>query len=227
MQLNDNFDFAGYVSRFNGKGRIRLEGALDDADALNVHQALERRTPWELQLVGAEGQPQAISRFELEQLPPDVIQSRLQDAAVRAQTGLSYLRLGFDLMAHSEPALKDISDLLKSEAFARLCEKLTGLSGLVLTQLSAVCYRNGDFFTRHTDTQTRLTPGERLRNVSGAFRARPSARSALRGRHIILVDDVVTTAATLNACAAALCDGGARIVSFVTFGRAPALGDRW
>jgi predicted amidophosphoribosyltransferase len=81
--------------------------------------------------------------------------------------------------------------------------------------------------TRHTDTQTRLTPGERLRNVSGAFRARPSARSALRGRHIILVDDVVTTAATLNACAAALCDGGARIVSFVTFGRAPALGDRW
>jgi Rps23 Pro-64 3,4-dihydroxylase Tpa1-like proline 4-hydroxylase len=156
MQLNDNFDFAGYVSRFNGKGRIRLEGALDEADALNVHQALERRTPWELQLVGAEGQPQAISRFELEQLPPDVIQSRLQDAAVRAQTGLSYLRLGFDLMAHSEPALKDISDLLKSEAFARLCEKLTGLSGLVLTQLSAVCYRNGDFFTRHTDTQARL-----------------------------------------------------------------------
>ncbi|MGN6424655.1 MAG: 2OG-Fe(II) oxygenase family protein [Asticcacaulis sp.] len=156
MQLNDNFDFAGYVSRFNGKGRIRLEGALSDADALNVHQALERRTPWELQLVSAEGQPQVISRFELEQLPPDVIQSRLQDAAVRAQSGLSYLRLGFDLMAHSEPALKDISDLLKSPAFAALCEKLTGLSGLVLTQLSAVCYRNGDFFTRHTDTQARL-----------------------------------------------------------------------
>lgn len=156
MQLNDKFDFAGYVSRFNGKGRIRLEGALSDADALNVHQALERRTPWELQLVSAEGQPQVISRFELEQLPPDVIQSRLQDAAVRAQSGLSYLRLGFDLMAHSEPALKDISDLLKSPAFAALCEKLTGLSGLVLTQLAAVCYRNGDFFTRHTDTQARL-----------------------------------------------------------------------
>jgi ComF family protein len=79
---------------------------------------------------------------------------------------------------------------------------------------------------RHTETQTRLTPGERLHNVSGAFRATPSARNGLRGGHVVLVDDVVTTAATLNACAAALCDGGARIVSFVTFGRAPAVGDR-
>jgi ComF family protein len=80
---------------------------------------------------------------------------------------------------------------------------------------------------RHTETQTRLTPGDRLRNVSSAFRAPASARTVLRGAHVIVVDDVVTTSATLNACAAALCDGGARIVSFVTFGRAPALGDRW
>lgn len=80
--------------------------------------------------------------------------------------------------------------------------------------------------TRHTETQTRLTPGERLRNVLGAFRASPSARSVLRGSHVVLVDDIVTTAATVNACAAALCDGGARVVSFVTFGRAPAIGDQ-
>lgn len=81
--------------------------------------------------------------------------------------------------------------------------------------------------TRHTETQTRLTPGDRLRNVSSAFSAQTSARKTLRGAHLVLVDDVVTTAATLNACAAALCEGGARVVSFVTFGRAPALGDRW
>jgi len=79
---------------------------------------------------------------------------------------------------------------------------------------------------RATESQTRLTPGERTRNVSGAFRARAD-RASLRGLHLVLVDDVVTTAATLNACAAELHDGGARILSIVTFGRAPALGDRW
>lgn len=79
---------------------------------------------------------------------------------------------------------------------------------------------------RATQTQTRLTPGERHRNVSGAFRVCVD-RAALRGLHLVLVDDVVTTAATLNACAAALHAGGARILSLVTFGRAPALGDRW
>ena len=79
---------------------------------------------------------------------------------------------------------------------------------------------------RATATQTRLTPGERHRNVSGAFHVTVE-RASLRGLHLVLVDDVVTTAATLNACAAALHAGGARILSFVTFGRAPALGDRW
>ena len=79
---------------------------------------------------------------------------------------------------------------------------------------------------RATRTQTRLTPAERLANVSGAFRVRDSARPRLANQHVVLVDDVVTTAATLNACAAALVAGGARIVSYATFGRAPAAGDR-
>lgn len=80
--------------------------------------------------------------------------------------------------------------------------------------------------SRATETQTRLTPEERRRNVSGAFRVVPSARALLRGAHVVLVDDVVTTGATLSECAATLFDGGARIISIVTFGRAPAAGDR-
>jgi predicted amidophosphoribosyltransferase len=41
----------------------------------------------------------------------------------------------------------------------------------------------------------------------------------------MLVDDVVTTSATLNECATTLFESGARIVSYVTFGRAHASGD--
>lgn len=80
--------------------------------------------------------------------------------------------------------------------------------------------------SRSTQTQTRLSPEERVRNVHGAFSVTATARAALRGAHVVLVDDVVTTAATLNACAAVLHDAGARIISYVTFGRAPAIGDR-
>lgn len=79
---------------------------------------------------------------------------------------------------------------------------------------------------RNTRSQVRLTPSERASNVSGAFVASGLVRARLRGAHIVLVDDVITTAATINACAQALADGGARIISCVTFGRAPEPGDR-
>jgi ComF family protein len=79
---------------------------------------------------------------------------------------------------------------------------------------------------RNTETQTRLTPGDRLRNVAGAFDVSSSVATRLRGAHLVLVDDVVTTAATLNACAETLMQGGARIISYVTFGRARSASDR-
>lgn len=79
--------------------------------------------------------------------------------------------------------------------------------------------------TRRTATQTRLTPEQRRRNVSGAFRVPAGARALVRGAHLVLVDDVITTGATLGECAGTLFDAGARIISIVTFGRAPAIGD--
>ena len=78
---------------------------------------------------------------------------------------------------------------------------------------------------RATPSQTRLTPEQRLTNVAHAFRVVTERQSKLRGAHVILVDDVVTTAATLNECATTLWDAGARIISYVTFGRARAAGD--
>jgi predicted amidophosphoribosyltransferase len=79
---------------------------------------------------------------------------------------------------------------------------------------------------RATATQTRLTPSDRAANVSGAFGTDPGVTARLRGTHLVLVDDVITTAATLNAAASALTGRGVRLVSYLTFGRAPDAGDR-
>jgi ComF family protein len=80
--------------------------------------------------------------------------------------------------------------------------------------------------SRETDSQTRLTPEQRQGNVAGSFEICGEKPGSLEGAHVMLVDDVVTTAATLNECAKVLYDAGARIISYVTFGRAHASGDR-
>ncbi len=71
---------------------------------------------------------------------------------------------------------------------------------------------------RATRPQFELGHEKRAANVAGAFALRPDARmcAAVRGRWALLVDDVVTTGATLAACADALVDGGAFAVSAVT-----------
>jgi ComF family protein len=77
---------------------------------------------------------------------------------------------------------------------------------------------------RTTQSQTRLTGPERKANVHGCFAARKGGR--FDRLHVVLVDDVMTTGATLAECAAACQAAGARSISFVTFGRARFPGDR-
>jgi ComF family protein len=60
---------------------------------------------------------------------------------------------------------------------------------------------------KNTQTQTRLSAPERTANVAGAFRVR--IPETVAGRRIALVDDVVTTGATADACAEALLTTGA------------------
>jgi ComF family protein len=71
--------------------------------------------------------------------------------------------------------------------------------------------------TRETRSQTRLTPAERWKNVAGAFAA---DAGDLGGRRVAVVDDVMTTGATLGAAATALAQQGPASIGAVTFARA-------
>lgn len=63
--------------------------------------------------------------------------------------------------------------------------------------------------TRETSSQVDLGYAQRLENVKGAFWA---DRQKVEGKAIFVVDDVTTTGATINACAEALKNSGARVV---------------
>ena len=72
---------------------------------------------------------------------------------------------------------------------------------------------------KETANQNELSREARLCNLKGAFRARGSTASPFRGCTILLVDDVMTTGATLDECARTLLDAGAREVRCLTLAR--------
>jgi ComF family protein len=73
---------------------------------------------------------------------------------------------------------------------------------------------------RWTTTQTDLPEAQRHRNVRGAFVVRRRVRARLRGATVVLIDDVSTTGATLDACAGVLLRAGVREVRALTAARA-------
>ncbi len=75
---------------------------------------------------------------------------------------------------------------------------------------------------RNTPSQWRLTVRQRAQNMRGAFALRNKSLGTLEvieGRRVLLIDDVLTTGATVNACARVLKAGGASAVDVLTVAR--------
>ena len=72
---------------------------------------------------------------------------------------------------------------------------------------------------RWTGSQAGLRARERRRNVREAFELPPRWAAEVAGKVVLLVDDVLTTGATAEACAGVLQRGGARHVDVLTLAR--------
>ena len=73
--------------------------------------------------------------------------------------------------------------------------------------------------TRHTPAQSELKRAERLRNVQGVFAVEPLRADELRDRRVVLVDDVMTSGASLHAASLALRQAGAAHITALVFAR--------
>ncbi len=89
------------------------------------------------------------------------------------------------------------------------------------TQARTQAQPRGAVLERLHDTESQLakSPAERWRNLRGAFVVPPSALTAVRGQHVLLIDDVMTTGATLGSAAQALKAAGALRVSALVVAR--------
>lgn len=73
---------------------------------------------------------------------------------------------------------------------------------------------------RRTPSQGRMRASDRRRNLRGAIALRPERMSQVEGKNLVLVDDVLTSGATVSECAQVLYKAGARNVDVLTLARA-------
>jgi ComF family protein len=100
----------------------------------------------------------------------------------------------------------------RERGFNQACEMARGLATKSKIPVIECLYRY-----RETVSQAKLSRVARWENMAGAFRMK--RRFDVRGRNLLIIDDVFTTGATVNACAQALAKAGAARLAVLTVAR--------
>lgn len=126
-------------------------------------------------------------------------------------------RAGAELLADAE-VLAPVP-LHRGRLFARRFNQAAALAEAVARASGVPCDPLILERVKATAPQVGLTRAQRADNLQGAFRTPPERRQAVAGRRVLLIDDVMTSGATANACARALLRAGAEQVDALVFAR--------
>lgn len=141
------------------------------------------------------------------------------------RTDLAHL-LG-PMMERAGKALLDRADVLvpvplhRRRLFTRRYNQAALLAGVVGRRAGLPVLPDGLIRTRQTAPLDDKSPEERAREIDGSIAVRPARVGQIVGRVVLLVDDVMTSRATANACSAALLAAGASAVDVLVAARVP------
>ncbi len=164
----------------------------------------------------AFGRARAVARFEDGPARKLVHRLKYSDRAEIARPmGRWMARAGADILADA--------DLIAPVPLhpMRLWRRRFNQAAMLAREVSRACGKPCDVVAlkrvKATPSQVGLSRTERAQNVQGAFRAADGA--AVKGRNVVLVDDVLTSGATANAATRALLRAGAARVDVLVFAR--------
>lgn len=127
------------------------------------------------------------------------------------------MRAGEDLISQADILLP--VPLHRFRLISRRYNQAALLAQAVARKAGKPCIADGLIRNRATDSQGRKKAAERRQNVKNAFAIHPKHGSRLKGKNILLIDDVHTTGATVGECAHTLIKAGAADVNVLTLAR--------
>ncbi len=158
IRIAPHHDPLAYAAEFARRGRLHIAGFLDEGDAKRIHDALLKRTSWNLTILhdGARDvtpaqwdalTPQQKAKFEFE-----VIEA----ARRRFEGRYCTVRLSDNGEAFTGdvPELVALSRFLNDEPYLSFMRVVTGMPAIALTDAQATLYNPGDFLLEHDDANT-------------------------------------------------------------------------